>query len=213
MIDNPKVSIITPCFLGEYEGSASNKILKFNRAIQSFLRQTYENKEIIIVADGCHQTLDFVANNYAHEKNIKTFFIEKQELFSGNVRDLGLKAAEGAIVAYLDADDLLKENHIEAVVNGFKNNPECDWVYFDDHMKFFELNHLPYEKRNSELTYGSVGTSNIAHRNYPEISWSFCSGYGHDFTFVSSLMANYKDYKKIDGCGYVVCHVPNSFDS
>ncbi len=213
MIDNPKVSVIMPCFLGAYEKSASNRVLKFNRAIQSFLRQTYENCEMVIIADGCNQTLDFIANNYAHEKRIKVFFIEKQELFSGNVRDLGLKASEGHYICYLDSDDLLKPTHVESIVNGFKNNPECDWVYFDDHLKFFELNHLPYEKRNSELAYGTAGTSNIAHRNYPEITWQGKNTYGHDWSFISSLMANYKDYKKIDGCGYVVCHIPDSFDS
>lgn len=202
-----------PCFLGEYSGGAKERALKLNRAIQSFLNQDYDNCELTIVADGCSNTLDFVRNNYSGIKKIKTYFIEKQPLFSGTVRDFGLKIADGDYVCYLDSDDMLKPNHLSAIINGFKSNPECDWLFFDDYVRFFAMEHLPLTKRNCELTHGSIGVSNIAHKNLKEISWFGCDQYGHDYHFVSRLMAQYPNYKKIDGCGYVVCHIPNTCDS
>lgn len=208
-----KISVVMPCFLGDYANGAKNRALKLNRAIRSFLNQTYTNSELIIVADGCHLTTEFIQKNYSGIRNIKTYFIQKQELFSGVVRDFGLKIANGDYICYLDSDDMFNENHLQNIINGFKSNPECDWIYFNDQVKYFHVDHLPLTERNAELTNGSIGVSNIAHKNKPEISWNGCNHYGHDFTFVSRLMAQFPKYKKIIGCGYVVCHIPNTCDS
>ncbi len=209
-----KISVIMPCYLGEYANGAKDRAIKLNRAIRSFTQQDYEQKELIIVADGCHKTVDFIKNNYPLIRNIKTYFIQKQELFSGTVRDFGLKIANGDYICYLDSDDMFKNNnHLSVIVNGFKSNPECDWLYFNDLVKYFHVDHLPLTERNVELTQGSIGTSNIAHKNNDTISWEGKNGYGHDYHFISSLMAYYPNYKKIEGCSYVVCHIPNTCDS
>lgn len=209
-----KISVIMPCFLGEYPQAAKDRALKLNRAIRSFLEQSYNDKELIIVADGCHKTTDFIKNNYPLLRSIKTYFIEKQELFSGTVRGFGLKIADGDYICYLDSDDFFKnQNHLTTIVNGFKTNPDCDWLYFNDLVKYFHVDHLPLAERNVELTQGSIGTSNIAHKRIDTITWDGCNGYGHDFTFVSRLMAQYPNHKKIEGCSYVVCHIPNTCDS
>lgn len=208
-----KISVIMPCHLGEYTNSAKERALKLNRAIRSFLEQSYNNKELVIVSDGCHKTLDFVKANYSGIRQIKTYYIQKQELFSGTVRDFGLKIADGNYICYLDSDDMIKPNHLTTIVNGFKSNPNYDWIYFDDYVKFFAIEHLDLTKRNCELTQGSIGVSNISHKNLKEISWEGCNGYGHDFAFVSRLMAQYPNHKKIEGCSYVVCHIPNTCDS
>lgn len=209
-----KISVILPCYLGEYPQAAKDRAIKLNRAIRSFMEQNYEQKELIIIADGCHKTIDFIKNNYSLTRSIKTYFIQKQELFSGTVRDFGLKIADGDFVCYLDSDDMFKDStHLSNIVNGFTSNPNCDWLYFNDYVKYFHLDHLPMTERNVELTQGSIGTSNVAHKRIEGISWEGKNGYGHDYHFISSLMAQYPNYKKIEGCSYVVCHIPNTCDS
>ena len=83
-----------PVFLGEYDGCAKDRESKFERAINSFLSNTYPNKELIIVGDCCDKSEKIVQQNFSEElkkeliiyKNLK----RKKKLFSGKVRSKGL---------------------------------------------------------------------------------------------------------------------------
>ena len=202
-----------PCTLQEYEGGAKKRKEKLDRAIKSFLAQDYAEKELVCVADGCMDTIQFISDNYNHEPSIRTYYLSKQEHFSGNVRDFGLKRPNGDYIAYLDADDKLGEpTHLSKIVAGFKS-PHADWIYFDDYVKYFELDHLPLAPREAKLTFGNIGVSNIAHRNFKDIEWSGCNFYNHDYIFVQRLIDKYPTYKKIEGTSYVVCHIQNGCDT
>jgi glycosyltransferase involved in cell wall biosynthesis len=207
------ITVIMPCHLGEYEGGAKDRAIKLNRAIQSFLRQDYENKKLIIIADGCHTTLDFVSKNgYEKEQNnIKVFFIQKQLLFSGMVRDFGLKVTDTDYITYLDSDDYYENiDHLSIIVNELNSN--YDWVYFDDFVKCSKSEYARLIQRNAQMQHGFIGTSNIAHKRLDNITWEGKNGYGHDFNFITELKQNYSNFKKIEGCSYVVCHIPNKVD-
>ena len=80
-------------FLGDYRGSASNKEGKIVRAIDSVLCQSFEDFELIVIADGCEKTVDIVRN--ITDKRIRLFYIEKQTMWSGLVRNTGLEMAKG----------------------------------------------------------------------------------------------------------------------
>ena len=64
-----KVSVIMASFLGSYPGRSSNPEDKFIRAVKSFITQTYENKELIIVSDGCQMTNMLYKNLFIFFKN------------------------------------------------------------------------------------------------------------------------------------------------
>src|SRR5271165_4802682 len=104
-----KVSIIMASFLGNYHGAAKDRVAKFHRAVKSFIDQSYSNKELIIVSDGCPLTIEECRLNYKYQDNIVLVSIEKQPLFSGNVREQGILNATGDIIAYLDSDDIIGE--------------------------------------------------------------------------------------------------------
>src|ERR1035437_4357604 len=205
-----KISVIMPSYLSEYAGAATDRQNKFVRAVNSFLEQEYSDKELIIISDGCEITNAIVKNNFYESLNIKLIELEKQPLFSGSVRETGLRAATGEIICYVDSDDFIGEGHLQAIVDGFKNNPECTWVYMNDFIRYTNMVGMPLAERDVYLAKGVAGTSCIAHKNLPEISWTNCSGYGHDWTFIKSLMDKFPDYKKITGAKYVVCHLQNN---
>ena len=198
-----KIAVIMPSYLGDYPGAAKNRPEKLTRAIQSFLDQEYEEKCLLVVADGCEETISQLYK-FSIFDHINPVLIPKQELFSGEVRMTGIKKAKELyrpdVIAYLDSDDIFLPCHLQNIADAF--TPSVDWIYFNDT--------LMEDKtiRNTRIKYGNIGTSNIAHRATVPIRWG--DGYGHDFAAIGSM----KDYPhlKADFATYGVCHIKNAFD-
>lgn len=195
-----KMSVIMPVYLGDYLGSTGkNKEKGFLRAIKSFTNQTYDNKELIIISDGCEISENIYKEYYKDEINIHFIKIPKQPMFSGVVRNIGLEYCTGDYICYLDSDDFFDDDHIENVVRGFEEG--IDFVYYDDYLvNSPNLEHIV--KRRVNLNYSSIGTSSISHRPN-NIRWTL--GYGHDFIFVSDMISSGLKFKKIEKCKYFVC--------
>jgi glycosyltransferase involved in cell wall biosynthesis len=94
---NKKISVITPSYLGEYENCASDRENKFIRAVNSFIANTYENKELVIIGDSCDITERLLTENFSKEIEQKQIiyhrFEKKQKLRAKT------KAKKKAIVA------------------------------------------------------------------------------------------------------------------
>jgi len=194
-----KVSVIMASYLKPYPGSTSNPEQKFIRAVKSFLTQTYVDKELIIVSDGCDVTERLYEFNFKKYNNIKFIKIQKGNLYSGDSRNKGIEISDGNIISYLDSDDVIGKKHLEIIMEQID---EYDLVYYDDYMvldKSFKKLH----KRNVEPRYGSIGTSSITHKRN-DIKWQ--DGYGHDYIFLSSMIINGYKFKKIKPPQYLVCH-------
>jgi len=206
MIDS-KVSVIMASYLLPYPGSATNRDKKFIRAVNSFKKQKYRNKELIIVSDGCPVTIELYNKYFSNEKNIKIIQIPKQDLYSGEMRNVALQIADGEIVTYLDSDDILGPNHLQIIVEQFDTD-EYSWVFYNDYMvldKSFKRLHL----RIVEPRWASIGTSSISHKNLKDIKWT--SGYGHDFMFMFKLASMGLKFKKLKNVPeYLVCHYQNA---
>lgn len=197
-----------PSFLSPYQGGATDRERKFIRAVTSFLQQQYQNRELLIVSDGCEITNRIVSERFPHD-TVKLISIPKQDMFSGEVRDAGLRQATGDVITYLDSDDLYGNSlHLDFIYNAFLNL-DVNWVYFDDIMQW---NPHVSSAREAFLERGRIGTSNIAHRNFKDIGWKGMNGYGHDWSFITQLMQRYPNPPKISGTSYTVCHIPNVAD-
>ena len=62
-----ELSVIMPSFLGEYDGCASDRENKFVRAVHSFLENTLEQKELIVVGDNCPITEKLLIENFREQ--------------------------------------------------------------------------------------------------------------------------------------------------
>ena len=132
-MENIKISVIMASYLLPYPGSASNRDKKFIRAVNSFKKQTYQNKELVIVSDGCELTIDLYNRFFSNDTNIKLIQIPKQQLYSGEMRNVALSLVDGDIISYLDSDDILGPNHLQIIVDGFDLD-KYDWVFYNDYM-------------------------------------------------------------------------------
>ncbi len=109
---NPKVSIIIPCFNSE----------KFiAETIESALKQTWDNKEIIVVDDGSTDRSHSIAKEY-ESKSLCVYRQDNQG--ACRARNFGFEKSSGELIQYLDADDLLSYDKIEMQVKALLSS---DW--------------------------------------------------------------------------------------
>ena len=215
-----KISVIMPVYLGEYEGCAADRKKKFIRAVDSFVDNRYNESELIIVSDGCEETVHTYKeyggywNRLKKRKdiNVRLVTIDKMPLFSGKVRWAGIEQAEGEVICYLDSDDIIGSRHLQNIYDEITEY-KYDWAFFDDSIQLENNQGI----RISAIEHGRIGTSNLCHRkeieNGYQQGWYNCNGYGHDWKFVNKLIESSSNYGKIHGASYIVMHLPNMVDN
>jgi glycosyltransferase involved in cell wall biosynthesis len=208
---NPKISVIMASFLLPYPNSATNRDKKFVRAVNSFKKQSYSNKELIIVSDGCPLTVELYNKFFINDSNIKLIKIPKQELYSGGMRNAALEIADGDIISYLDTDDVLGANHLQLIVDEFDLD-KYDFVYYDD-LLVLDSTFKKFYHRIVEPRWASIGTSSISHKNMKDMKKLWSTGYGHDWLTMFKLVSMGLKYKKLNKISeYLVCHYGNGGD-
>ena len=143
----PLVSVIIPTY---------NRAKYIDRAINSVLRQTYDNIELIIVDDNGRKT---VSRNEMEEKmkkysnNPKIHYLKHDVNMNGaTARNTGISFSKGVYIAFLDDDDFFVKDRIEILVNDLENNSEYDAVYSS--CVFFENNIV--KKINIARIFGNL---------------------------------------------------------
>lgn len=102
-----KVSVIVPIYDVE-------KYLP--KCLDSIVGQTYENLEIICVNDGTPDNSAEIIRSYVEkDKRIKT--VNKENGGLSSARNAGIAVATGDYIIFVDADDWIDENTVEAAVN------------------------------------------------------------------------------------------------
>jgi len=205
-----KISVIMASFL--QMPNKTNQDIKFVRAVKSFLNQTYDDKELIIVADGCQKTVELYDKNFTSYPNIQIIPIPKQAPYSGEMRNVAFEYCSGEIFSYLDSDDVIGKNHLQIIADQFDTN-KWDWIYYDDLMILNKEFTKTYT-RIVEPRYGSIGTSSFSHKNPKSFKngdkFGFPTGYGHDFLAIMKLNSLGTKFKKLDKMPeYIVCHYRN----
>ncbi len=102
------------------------------RAIQSILNQSYYNTEIIVVDDN-EPNDEFSLATQAKLKEIKDArvrYIQQEKHINGSAaRNVGIDAAAGEYIAFLDDDDVWYPDKLEKQMKIFSASPEVGLVY------------------------------------------------------------------------------------
>lgn len=107
MINTPLVSIIVPVY---------NREKNVCLTLESIIRQSYTNLEIIVVNDGSTDgSLEIIRNYGAADNRIK--IVNKENGGVSAAREAGLLQSKGDYIYYFDADDILDDFAIERLVN------------------------------------------------------------------------------------------------
>ena len=110
------ISVIVPVF---------NRSVQFEAALASVLNQSLKPAEIIVVDDGSQPPIQI---NHDHVQLIRV----DSNIGVSHARNLGIKAATSAWIAFLDSDDIWHEHHLESLVLYLKNNPLCRFLQTDE---------------------------------------------------------------------------------
>lgn len=104
---NPTISVIVPIYNGK-------RYLR--KCIQSIVRQSFRNIEIILVNDGSTDNSLEICENYAHVDN-RIVIINKSNEGTAFARRDGILIARGNYVSFVDADDYLEPSALEKLIN------------------------------------------------------------------------------------------------
>lgn len=86
------------------------------KCIQSVLKQTYKNWELIIIDDGSIDESGKICDNYKGKcKKIKVVHQYNQGI--SKARNVGLELARGEYIFFLDADDYLEKEFLQELIN------------------------------------------------------------------------------------------------
>lgn len=119
MNDNPLISIIMPAYNAEKTISES---------IESVLKQTYQNWELLVVNDGSKDNTSSVVKLF---NNARIKLIEQVNGGVANARNNGIRQAQGEYIAFLDSDDLWLDEKLERQITFYQHNSEFGLVYTD----------------------------------------------------------------------------------
>lgn len=101
--------------------------------LQSIKAQTSQPLEIIIVDDGSSD--DSVEKVKLFDSPVPLKIIRQKNAGQSNARNVGVHAASGDLIAFIDQDDLWYPKHLELLASAFQENPDLGWAYSDmDHI-------------------------------------------------------------------------------
>jgi glycosyltransferase involved in cell wall biosynthesis len=139
---HPKISIVIPVY---------NRSDYLSAAIESVLKQTLTDFELIIWDDGSTDNSVDIANIYAKkDKRIKVVAAKHQG------QTLALQGAfsftEGIYTGWIDSDDILAPTAIEETAAVLDNNPLCGLVY-TDYLVINEKNKMLGKGKRCQIPY------------------------------------------------------------
>jgi len=111
-MSNAKVSIIVPVY---------NVEKYLNKCVNSILKQTYNNIEIILVDDGSTDKSGGMCDVYK-KKDDRVVVIHKKNGGLSDARNAGMRKSSGKLVTFIDSDDHIADDYIETLVKCAENN-------------------------------------------------------------------------------------------
>ena len=101
MID--KISVIVPVYKVEQY---------LRKCVDSIIKQTYSNLEIILIDDGSPDNCPIICDEYAMKDN-RVVVIHKKNGGLSDARNVGIAKSTGKYITFVDSDDYISSDYIE----------------------------------------------------------------------------------------------------
>ena len=100
-----KITVIVPVYNVEHY---------LDKCLDSVIKQTYKNIEIIVVNDGSTDNSGEICQEYAQKDN-RIVYIEKENGGISDARNAGLDQMTGSYVTFVDSDDWIEQDYVETL--------------------------------------------------------------------------------------------------
>lgn len=141
MKKNPEISIIIPVF---------NREAFLNKCVDSILKQTFTNFELILVDDGSTDSSSEICKSYA-KKDSRVLYFHQENKGVSAARNTGLDNAKGNYIGWVDSDDWIAIDMFEHLYNLIikydASISECGFYYVVNNNKYLH-------KFGDSITYG-----------------------------------------------------------
>lgn len=153
--DSPLVSVVVPVF---------NVAPYIQRCVDSLVSQTYSNIEIILVDDGSKDDSPQLCDVCA-DKDYRIKVIHKKNGGLSDARNVGIEAASGEYLSFVDSDDIVHPEFIMKLVTAIKKSGKkmsvCLFQNFSDDKP------LNFRKSNNPLRVMNLYDSICAYCSLP----------------------------------------------
>ena len=117
-VTSPLVSVIVPAYNAERY---------LDRCIESLVKQTHRNLEIIIVDDGSTDSTAVMCDRWA-ETDSRIQVIHKENGGVSSARNAGMRVAKGKYIGFVDSDDYVDVEMFGNMAEVLECYPKCDVV-------------------------------------------------------------------------------------
>jgi len=176
----PLISVVIPCYqYGRYLPDAIHSLIGGPTSLGSFLAQTLQDFEIVIVDDASPDDTYSFAKKFLGSDRIS--YIRNQEnLGTAAALNVGIRQATGQYITFLSADDMMETTRLEKMVNTARDNPHQlvydDLQTFKDGQRQDVMPLMPYDF--DKLLYKNTMHAGIL---YPRQAWAESGGYPEQF--------------------------------
>lgn len=142
----PLISIIVPVYNAE-------KVLY--HCIDSILSQTFSDFELILVDDGSNDNSGKICDEYSERDN-RIRVIHKANGGVSTARNVGIEVAQGEYICFVDSDDYLEKDYLEALMETREKFPDAEnvWCSFqtvEDYCK--NIKEIYFAEKGKELSF------------------------------------------------------------
>lgn len=171
----PKVSVVIPCYnLGKY----------LDETVDSVLRQTFQDFEIIIINPGSSD--GFTNKLLSNYKRPKTKVISTPHMGVSESRNVGIREAGSPYICCLDSDDLIEPTCLEKTTKILDEHPTIGFVSF--WYKMFDDGQGMVMHESCGIVDFLVDNSACAAAVFRKKAWEKCGGYDE------SLKTGFEDW-------------------
>jgi len=134
--------------------------------IQSILKQSFNDFELILIDDGSSDQSGLICDNYKFKYDSKIKVVHQPNRGSIYTRDRGLHIAAGEYIIFIDSDDYILKDALQVIYNAIQEF-NVDIVIFDyvrENSKSYSINYLKpgiiYSKEQKDIIYRILCMSN-----------------------------------------------------